>query len=186
MATTADIKKGMTLKFDDKLYKVLDFTHVKLARAGAFVRLKLKDITSGAVIEKTLNAGEEIEPVYIEYKDAQYLYKEDDIYHFMDMETYEQISIPKDLLEDAIPYLVENMEVQIMFAEGKPIGVKLPTFCILKVVETDPGVRGDTVSGGSKPAILETGLRVDVPLFIQVGDKIKVDTRTGKYVERVE
>jgi len=185
MALANEARKGMTIRLEGEIYKVVDFKHVKLGRGGAFVRLKLKNISTGAVIEKTFQSDQVVEDIPVELRRAEYLYHDGESYFFMDTETYEQIELKKSQIEESLPYLVENMEVHVMLAMGKPCGIQLPTFCVLKVVETDPGVRGDTVSGGSKPAILETGLKISVPLFTQVGDKVKVDTRTGKYVERV-
>ncbi|MEA3431886.1 MAG: elongation factor P [candidate division WOR-3 bacterium] len=185
MATTADFKKGITIKLEGELMALVDFQHVKPGKGGAFVRTKFKRLKDGAVVEKTFRAGERIEIVWMKEKKMQYLYKEGDLFFFMDTETYEQISLPSSLLSHCIPYLKENEEVSVIFAEGQPVSVDIPTYCELKVVETDPGVKGDTAQGGSKPAVLETGLKVTVPLFINVGDTIKIDTRTGKYMERV-
>jgi len=185
MATTADFKKGITIKLEGELMALVDFQHVKPGKGGAFVRTKIKRLKDGAVVEKTFRAGERIEIVWMKEKKMQYLYKEGDLFFFMDTGTYEQISLPSSLLSHCIPYLKENEEVSVIFAEGQPVSVDIPTFCELKVVETDPGVKGDTAQGGSKPAVLETGLKVTVPLFINVGDTIKIDTRTGKYIERV-
>lgn len=185
MATTADFKKGMTIKLEGELMTLIDFQHVKPGKGGAFVRTKFKRLKNGAVIERTFRAGERIEVVWMEEKKMQYLYKESDLFFFMDTETYEQVSLPSSLLSQCISYLKENEKVSVIFAEGKPVKVDIPTFCELKVVETGPGVRGDTAQSGSKPAILETGLKVTVPLFINVGDIIKIDSRTGKYIERV-
>jgi len=185
MATTANFKKGITIKLEGELMALVDFQHVKPGKGGAFVRTKFKRLKDGAVVEKTFRAGERIETVWMKEKKMQYLYKEGDLFFFMDTETYEQISLPSSLLSHCIPYLKENEEVSVIFAEGQPVSVDIPTFCELKVVETDPGVKGDTAQGGSKPAVVETGLKVSVPLFINVGDTIKIDTRTGKYMERV-
>ncbi len=185
MATTADFKKGITIKIEEELHTLYDFQHVKPGKGGAFVRTKLKRLKDGAVIDKTFRAGEKIEIVWMEEKRYQFLYREGNMYYFMNNQTYEQISMPESLISDSILFLKENEEVSIIFAEGQPVGIEIPTFCELKVKKTDPGVRGDTAQGGSKPAELETGLKVSVPLFINNGDIIKVDTRTGKYVERV-
>lgn len=185
MASTADFKKGMTIRLEGELMTLFDFQHVKPGKGGAFVRTKFKRLKDGAVIDKTFRAGEKIEVVWMEQKKMQYLYKEENLFHFMDTETYEQISLPLSLLSDSVPYLKENEEVFVKFAEGEPVSIDIPTFCELTVVDTEPGVKGDTAQGGSKPAILETGLKVTVPLFINVGDTIKVDTRTAKYIERV-
>ena len=186
MATTTDFKRGITLKIDGELMTLYDFQHVKPGKGGAFVRTKLKRMKNGAIIDKNFRAGEKIEIVWIEERKFQYLYNDEHLFFFMDTQNYEQISLPSSLLSDKVLYLKENEEISIIFAEGKPVGVEIPTFCELKVVETDPGVKGDTAQGGSKPATLQTGLKVSVPLFINIGDTIKVDTRTGKYMERVK
>ncbi len=186
MATTTDFKRGITLKIDGELMTLYDFQHVKPGKGGAFVRTKLKRMKDGAIIDKNFRAGEKIEIVWIEERKFQYLYNDEHLFFFMDTQNYEQISLPSSLLSDKVLYLKENKEISIIFAEGKPVGVEIPTFCELKVVETDPGVKGDTAQGGSKPATLETRLKVSVPLFINIGDTIKVDTRTGKYMERVK
>ena len=186
MATTTDFKRGITLKIDGELMTLYDFQHVKPGKGGAFVRTKLKRMKNGAIIDKNFRAGEKIEIVWIEERKFQYLYNDEHLFFFMDTQNYEQISLPSSLLSDKVLYLKENEEISIIFAEGKPVGVEIPTFCELKVVETDPGVKGDTAQGGSKPATLETSLKVSVPLFINIGDTIKVDTRTGKYMERVK
>ncbi len=186
MATTTDFKRGITLKIDGELMTLYDFQHVKPGKGSAFVRTKLKRMKNGAIIDKNFRAGEKIEIVWIEERKFQYLYNDEHLFFFMDTQNYEQISLPSSLLSDKVLYLKENEEISIIFAEGKPVGVEIPTFCELKVVETDPGVKGDTAQGGSKPATLETSLKVSVPLFINIGDTIKVDTRTGKYMERVK
>ncbi len=185
MGTTSDLRKGLTIEVDGNIYRVVDFLHVKPGKGQAFVRTKLKNVETGAVIEKTFKIGVEINIVSVEEKEAQYLYNDGANYYFMDLETYEQYSLPKEKLEEELLYLKEGINVNILLSEKGPIGIELPNFVELEVVETDPGVRGDTASGGSKPAKLETGLVIQVPLFINEGDKVKVDTRTGKYIERV-
>jgi len=186
MATTSDLRKGTTIKLEDNLYTVVDFQHVKLGRGGAFVRTRLKNLKTGVVLERTFKAGERIDIVHLEEKRFQYIYREADTFYFMDMETYDQLPLSIEVVGEARNYLTENMNVNIVYADGEPVGVKLPNFVELKVVETPPGVRGDTATGGSKPAKLETGLTITVPLFIKEGDIIKVDTRTGEYIERVK
>jgi len=186
MATTADFRNGMVIRLEDgELYTIVEFQHVKLGRGGAFVRTKLKRVTDGSVFERNFRAGERVEEVRLEEREAQYLYTDGDRYYFMDNETFEQYEIPSQLVEDVMKFVKENSEVTILFDEGRPVLVQPPTFVELKVVETEPGIRGDTVSGGSKVAKLETGLVLRVPLFIEEGDVIKIDTRTGEYVERV-
>jgi len=184
MISVNDFRTGLTIEIDGELYTVVDFLHVKPGKGAAFVRSKLKNIRTGYVIEKTFNAGEKVALARIETRPMQYLYKSDPDYVFMDMENYEQISLNEELLGDGIKYLKENMEVFIQIYEGKPIGVMLPNTVELQVVETAPGFKGDTAAGGSKPAKLETGAVVNVPFFINEGDIIQVDTRTGEYLKR--
>lgn len=186
MATTQDFRKGMAINLEDTLFVILDFQHVKPGKGKAFVRTKLKNLKSGAIIDHTFRAGEKVEAVRLEEKPVIYLYKDRDIYHFMHKETYEEITLNSAEIGNAIKYLVENEEVTVLSADNEPVSVKLPKFVELKVVETKPGVRGDTVSGGSKPAKLETGTVVTVPLFIEVDDILKINTETGEYVERAK
>jgi len=186
MVTTQDFRKGMAISIDNTLFIILDFQHVKPGKGKAFVKTKLKNLKSGAIIDHTFRAGEKVEDVRLEEKSVIYLYKDRDVYHFMDRETYEEITLGSVEVGDAIKYLAENEEVTILSAGNKPVSVRLPKFVELKVVETKPGIRGDTVSGGSKPAKLETGTVVSVPLFIEAGDILKIDTETGEYVERVK
>lgn len=185
MATTADFRRGMTIVLEGELYQLVEFLHVKPGKGHAFVRTKLKNVRTGAVIERTFRAGEEIEEVRLERKPMQYLYQADNLYYFMDLGTYEQLPLSGDLVGDTVLFLKEGMEAEVLVSGDTPIGVEPPLFVELEVRDTEPGVRGDTVSGGSKRAVLETGAVVQVPLFINVGDRVKVDTRTGKYVERV-
>jgi len=170
---------------EGKLYSIVEFLHVKPGKGGAFVRTKLKKIPEGSVIDKTFRAGEKVEEVRVERREYQYLYNSGDLYYMMDMETYEQIPIPRSLVEDSLPYLKENMNVTFLMDGDKPIAVEIPLFVELEVAETEPGVRGDTAQGGSKSAKLETGAVVSVPLFIEIGDTLKIDTRNGRYIERV-
>jgi elongation factor P len=185
MATTNDLKTGMVLEIDGNLFSVVDFQHVKPGKGGAFVRTRLKNLDTGRVIDKTFNAGEKVKNVRIDQVDMQYLYNSGDIYHFMNTETYEQIGLAKAMVSDIAPLMKENIVVTVHMREGQAIGVELPTFVELEIAETDPGVKGDTVSGGTKPATLETGKVIQVPLFIEQGTIVKVDTRTGEYVSRV-
>lgn len=173
------------MKVDGELYSIVEFQHVKPGKGGAFVRTKLKHIPDGYVVDKTFRAGEKIEEVRVERRTYQYLYNTDDIYYLMDAETYEQILLPRSLVEDALPYLKENANVTVLMNGEKPIAIELPLFVELEVAETEPGVRGDTAQGGAKSAKLETGAVISVPLFIEVGDVLKVDTRTGRYIERI-
>jgi len=185
MATTADFRNGMTFRMENGLWKILEFQHVKPGKGGAFVRTKLRRLADGAVIEKTFRAGEKIEEIRIVARQMQYLYESNDLYYFMDEETFEQLPLNRDLLLEVIPYLRENMVVKILWHEEQPLWIEVPQFVELEVVKTDPGVRGDTATGGSKPAELETGLSVQVPLFVNVGEVIRVDTTTGAYLTRV-
>jgi len=182
--STAEFKKGLKIQFDGQPYSIVDFQHVKPGKGGAFVRTKLKHMRQGRVIDNTFRAGEKVELVDFEEKHMQYLYK-DERYHFMDMETYDQISLSADEVGDARDFLKENTEVDILFIDGSPVTVELPNFLELQIVKTDPGIRGDTASGGNKPATLETGAVIQVPLFLSEGDVVKVDTRSGDYLGRV-
>ncbi len=183
--STAEFRRGLKIEVDGNPYTIVDFQHVKPGKGGAFVRTKLKHLRLGTVVDRTFRSGEKFELVDFEQKPMQFLYRDDDQFHFMSLETYEQIALSREEVGDAADYLKENMELELLYINGAPVGVELPTFAELKVMKTDPGVRGDTASGGSKPATLETGAVVSVPLFIAEGDTLKVDTRTGGYIERV-
>ena len=185
MADTSDFRNGLILRMDGQLYSIVEFQHVKPGKGGAFVRTKLKKIPEGAVIDKTFRAGEKIDPVRVERHTYQYLYNSDDLYYVMDTETYEQFPLQRSLLEDLLPYLKESMEISVLLDGETPLAVELPTFVELEVTETEPGLRGDTAQGGSKPATLETGATVTVPLFIEKGDVLKIDTRTGRYIRLI-
>ncbi len=182
--STAEFKKGLRIVFDDQPYMIVDFQHVKPGKGGAFVRTKLKHMKIGKVIDNTFRSGEKVQLVDSEEKHMQCLYK-DDRYHFMDMETYEQVSLSADEVGEARQYLKENTEVDVLYIDGAPITVDLPNFVEIAIARTDPGLRGDTAQGGNKPATLETGAIVQVPLFLNEGDVVKVDTRTGEYLGRV-
>jgi elongation factor P len=182
--STAEFKKGLKIQFDGQPYTIVDFQHVKPGKGGAFVRTKLKHMRQGRVIDNTFRAGEKVELVDFEDKHMQYLYK-DDRYHFMDSETYDQISLSAEEVGDARDFLKENTDVDILFIDGSPVTVELPTFMELAIAKTDPGIRGDTASGGSKPATLESGAVVQVPLFLNEGDIVKIDTRSAEYLGRV-
>jgi elongation factor P len=185
MITTNDFRNGMTIELDGTLYNILYFQHVKPGKGGAFVRSRLRNLKTGAVIEKTFRAGEKVELAVLDKRRMQFLYREGTHFHFMDTETYEQMTLEEGELGEASRYLKEDTVVDMPLYEGKPVGVDLPIFVDLQVTETSPGVKGDTASGGSKPAVLETGAVVQVPLFIEEGNVIRVDTRSGEYVERV-
>lgn len=185
MIDTSDFRNGLHIIQDGELFTIIEFQHVKPGKGGAFVRTKLRNIRSGAVIDKTFRAGERMEQAIVERKNMEYLYNEGNEYVLMDMETFEQVSLSADMLGDQVKYLKENTEISTLVYDGKIIGAEIPFFVELEVTETDPGVRGDTASGGSKPAKLETGAVVQVPFFVNIGDKIKVDTRSDSYLERV-
>ena len=186
MISTADFKNGMTIEMDGNLYNIVFFQHVKPGKGGAFVRTRLKNLKTGAVVEKTFRAGEKVELAILDKRRMQYLYKEGDNSFFMDLESYEQMPITQDEVGDTARFLLEGITVEVHLYEGKPVGVEPPVFVEMEVMETAPGVKGDTASGGSKPATLESGMVVNVPLFIEAGARIKVDTRSGEYVERVD
>lgn len=185
MATSNDFYNGMVIRRGGKLYAITEFLHVKPGKGGAFVRSKLKEVKSGRVLDVTWRAGEKVDSVRLERHKAQFLYA-DDLYHFMMMENYEQIAVSKETIGvDRAGFMKDGLEVEMLLDGADPVTVELPNFVELEIVRTDPGVKGDTVSGGSKPATLETGAIVQVPLFIKEGERIKVDTRTGEYVSRV-
>jgi len=185
MISAGDFRKGLTIELDGQVYTVVDFQHVKPGKGAAFVRTKIKNIMTGTVLERTFNPTERVPRARVETKEMQYLYNDGNLYYFMDTETYEQIPLNKDQVEDAMKYIKENMNVTIKFFKGSPFSVEPPNFVELTVVDTEPGVRGDTVTGGTKPATLETGAVIQVPLFINTGDVIRVDTRNDEYMERV-
>ena len=185
MISTNDFHTGVTIELEGEIYTVVDFQHVKPGKGSAFVRSKLKNIRTGSVTEKTFRAGEKMPRAHLEHKKMQYLYTSGTDFFFMDTETYDQLSLDEKQLGNAIKYLIENMEIDVVQYKGEIIGVEVPMFVELKVAETDPGFKGDTASGGSKPAKLETGLIIQVPFFISEGDRVRVDTRTGEYMERV-
>lgn len=173
------------MRLEGKLCSIVEFQHVKPGKGPAFVRTKLKKIPEGAVIDKTFRSGEKIEEVRVEKHKYQFLYEQDNLYYVMNVETYAQMALQRELLEDYLPYLKENLEILILFDDNEPIDVEFPIFVELEVTETEPGLKGDTAQGGSKSATLETGLVLNVPLFIERGDVLKIDTRSGKYMERV-
>jgi elongation factor P len=182
--STNDLKNGMTLELDGTLFQVVEFQHVKPGKGGAFVRTKLRNVKTGAVLERTFNAGVKVGLAIVERKEKQYLYPEGDHLVFMDLESYEQQPVPAEVVGDARNYLTEGENAIVATHEGVPISVELPASLVLSITRTDPGVKGDRVSGAMKPATLETGLVVHVPLFLEEGDRIKVDTRSGEYIER--
>ena len=185
MYSTSDFRKGLRIEIEGKPHIIVDFLHVKPGKGGAFVRTKLKNLITGNVIDKTFRSGEKVDIPDLQEKTMQYLYNTEDEFYFMDQETYEQISLLADQLGENKGFLQEGITIDILFHNDQPIGVELPIFVELSVFTTDPGLKGDTASGGSKPATLETGTVVQVPLFIEEGDVVKIDTRTGEYIERV-
>jgi elongation factor P len=184
MISSNDFRNGVTIELDGGVWTVVDFQHVKPGKGAAFVRAKMKNVKTGAVVERTFNAGEKVPKAHVDNRQMQYLYESDGLYNFMDNETYEQITMNSDQLGDAIKFLKENMSIGVLFFQGIVIGIDLPYSVELEVIETDPGIRGDTATGGTKPAKLETGYVVRVPLFINIGDVLRVDTRSGDYLER--
>ncbi len=184
MATTNDLKNGMTLNIDGQLWNVVDFQHVKPGKGGAFVRTKLKNVMSGKVVDRTFNAGVRVEQASVDRREMQYLYREGDDFVFMDTQDYDQPHIPAATVGDAANYLLEEQNVTVAFNEGVALYVELPPSVELTVSQTDPGLQGDRSTGGTKPATLETGAQVQVPLFITTGEKVRVDTRTGMYLGR--
>jgi elongation factor P len=184
VATTNDLKNGMTLNIDGQLWTVVDFQHVKPGKGGAFVRSKLKNVLSGKVVDRTFNAGVKVDVANVDRREMQYLYREGDDFVFMDTQDYDQPHIPKDTVGDAADYLLEEQTATVAFNDGNPLYVELPASVELTVSQTDPGVQGDRSTGGTKPATLETGAQVQVPLFITTGERVKVDTRTGGYLGR--
>ncbi|MDN5344848.1 MAG: elongation factor [Clostridia bacterium] len=184
MISSNDFRTGLTIEVDGEVYQVIEFMHVKPGKGSAFVRTKLKNRRTGAVVERTFRAGEKVNRAHIDRREMQYLYNDGENYYFMDTETYEQLSLRKDQLDEAVKYLKDNMNIYILLYQGETIGIELPNFVELKVIETEPGIKGDTATGGSKNAVLETGAIIQVPLFIEVGDVLRIDTRTGAYIER--
>ncbi|HEY3957172.1 MAG TPA: elongation factor P [Streptosporangiaceae bacterium] len=184
MATTNDLKNGMTLNIDGQLWTVVEFQHVKPGKGGAFVRSKLKNVMSGKVVDRTFNAGVKVDVANVDRREMQYLYREGEDFVFMDTQDYDQPRIPADVVGNASNFLLEEQMVTVAFNDSTPLYVELPAAVELTITQTDPGVQGDRSTGGTKPATLETGAKVAVPLFISNGEKIKVDTRTGEYLSR--
>lgn len=184
--STAEFRNGLKVELDGEPYAIVEFQHVKPGKGGAFVRTKLKSLKSGNVIDRTFRSGEKVDTPELEEKKMQYLYAADKDRYFMDTASFEQISLNEVQLGDSINYLKENMEIKVLYFKGQPINIEIPMFVELKIVQTEPGVRGDTASGGSKPATLETGAVIKVPFYLNEGDVVKVDTRTGTFIERVK
>jgi elongation factor P len=185
MYDTSDIRKGLKIMLDGAPYTVVEFQFVKPGKGAAFTRTKMKNLLSGGVIERNLRSGDKLEPANVETKTMQYLYKEADTFVFMDTTTYDQVSIPETTIGDSKDFMPENINVEVLFFNDRAVGVTLPNFIEQAITETEPGFKGDTSTGASKPAKISTGAQVAVPLFINVGDVIKIDTRTGEYLERL-
>ena len=184
MITAGDFKKGITIEWDGGVWNIVDFQHVKPGKGAAFVRTKIKNVMTGAVVERSFNPTDKMPKDIIETKEMQYVYNDGDLYYFMDVETYEQLPMTHDQVEDAIPFVKEGTNVTMRFFKGKAFSVEAPNFVVLEVTDTEPGFAGDTASNTYKPATLETGFSLQVPLFINTGDKIQIDTRTGEYLKR--
>jgi len=184
MITAGDFKKGITIEWDGGVWNVVDFQHVKPGKGAAFVRTKIKNIMTGAVVERSFNPTDKMPRAIVETKDMQYVYNDGDLYYFMDLETFEQLPLNKDQVEDAISFVKEGSNVSMRFFKGSAFSVSPPNFVELEVTDTEPGFKGDTASNTYKPATLETGFTLQVPLFINTGDRIRVDTRVGEYMER--
>lgn len=184
MVSTGEIKRGMTIELDGTLYQIVEFQHIKLGRGSAQVRMKLRNVRRGDLVEKTFQAGDRFARARLDHRNVQYQYHDGDLYHFMDTANYEQVALDATQLGDAVSYLTDGMVVILNEYEGDPIGVDMPASIVLEVTEVEFGVKGDTATGATKPATLSSGLRLNVPLFITKGDKIKVDTRSGEYIER--
>lgn len=184
MVSAGEFRNGLTIQYENQIYTVIEFQHVKPGKGAAFVRTKLKNLKTGSVIEKTFRPSEKMPKAHIEKKDMQYLYSDGDLFHFMDSETYDQIAINSDQIGDTLKFVKENDMVKILSHEEEVFGIEPPLFVELEIIHTEPGVKGDTATGATKPAEVETGASVNVPLFVNIGDKIKIDTRTGEYLSR--
>ncbi|NDL66252.1 elongation factor P [Anaerotalea alkaliphila] len=185
MVSASDFRNGLTIEYENNIYTVIEFQHVKPGKGAAFVRTKLKNLKTGSVVEKTFRPSEKMPKAHIERKDMEYLYSDGELYHFMDQESYEQMALTAEQLDGALKFVKENVAVKILSHDGVVFGVEPPLFAELRVVHTEPGVKGDTATGATKPAEVETGAIVYVPLFVEIDDVIKIDTRTGDYLSRV-
>lgn len=184
MITAGDFRNGVTFEMDGNVVSIIEFQHVKPGKGAAFVRTKIRNVITGSVVEKTFSPTDKFPTAFIERRDMQYLYNDGDLYYFMDMETFEQMPISPDVLGDGFKFVKENMECKVLSYKGKVFGIEPPNFVELEVTQTEPGVKGDTATNVTKPAVLETGAEIKVPLFINEGEMIRVDTRTGEYMER--
>ena len=185
MATTNDLKNGLVMKTDDQLWQVVEFQHVKPGKGPAFVRTKIKNVLSGKIVDKTFNAGLKIETATVDRRDMEYLYNDGTDYVFMDVKTYDQVSVSPEVVGDAAHFMLENQKVILAFYEEKVLFIELPASVVLEITFTEPGLQGDRSNAGTKPATVETGYDIQVPLFLNIGDKVKVDTRSGEYISRV-
>ncbi len=185
MISAGEFRKGVTIEIDGGVWVIVEFQHVKPGKGAAFVRTKIKNVIAGNVLERTFNPNDKFPRAHVERKEMQYLYNDGELFYFMDTETYEQLPLNKDIVEDTMHFIVENMNVTVSFFKDSAFSVDAPNFVELTITETDPGFKGDTATGAIKPAVLETGYKINVPLFVNTGDKIRVDTRTGEYMERV-
>jgi elongation factor P len=185
MIDAGELKKGITITLDGQLFQVLDYHHIKVGRGSAQIRIRLRDIKAGHIIEKSFQSSEKFAKVFLERRQVQFLYSDGGLYHFMDNQSFEQVAVDKVLMGDTVNYLIENMNLELLIHKGVPIGVDLPLSVELTIAETGPGFKGNTASAGGKPAVMETGITIQVPFFLNTGDRIKVDTRTGTYLERV-
>ncbi len=185
MISAGDFRNGLTFEYDGNVYQVVEFQHVKPGKGAAFVRTKMKNVMTGGVVERTFNPTEKVEPARIERKEMEYLYEDSGLYYFMDQETYDQIPLSQDQLGEALKFVMENMTVKILSYKGNVFAVEPPTFVEMKVIATEPGVKGNTATNVTKPATVESGAVITVPMFVNEGDTIRIDTRTGEYMERV-
>lgn len=184
MISTSDLRRGLTVEIDGDLWAILDYHHLKIGRGSAQVRMKMRNLKTGTTIERSVQAGEKFRRAVLDRHTVQYLYHEDDIYHFMDLATFDQMAMNSDKLGDAVDYIYENMELEVLTHEDQPVSIEIPNTVELTISQTDPGLKGDTAAGGTKPATLQTGKVVQVPLFLGEGERIRIDTRTGQYIER--
>ena len=186
MVSAGDFRNGVTFEMEGNVYSIIEFQHVKPGKGAAFVRTKIRNVISGAVVERTFNPSDKFPTAFIERRDMEFSYEDGDLYYFMDMESFEQVPISKDILSDSFKFVKETMECKVMSYKGNVFGVEPPNFVELVITETDPGFKGDTATNATKPAVVETGAEIRVPLFIEEGEKIRIDTRTGEYMERVK
>lgn len=184
MISTSDLRRGLTVEIDGEVWAVLEHHHLKLGRGSAQVRMKMRNIKTGTIVERSVQAGEKFRRAVLDRHNVQFLYHDGGIYYFMDLDSYEQLAMNDGKLGDAVDYLIENMSLEVLTYEDEPVSIEIPNTVELAIAETDPGLKGDTAAGGTKPARLETGKVVQVPLFLSEGERIRVDTRTGQYIER--